>query len=283
MSREARRAPAGSAAPDLLLTLHHPGGDRQFPGFRMLHFKSPVPCHCMLRTLGTPACPCPVHMAPQQIVGFPPPREYDLHEVPQESGVIPDGLFAKDRREGDRHVGLNDVVLRTDQFKHRLAERRFPQDPWLSGWPSPAGRLEGPTTPLEMGLNLGPADTQAGSGGGFTGGRVRDHVGRSGLLRNRRRSGSRSCPGSAADASHDYSQGEVSQGCHRENPPKGKGEGGPSSGGSLRASTNVVNGFDLQVALQRVWPFPSCNRVRHVTGRRCPSGQIPRYMVLPGG
>ena len=254
-----------------LSRLHQPGGDRQFPGFRMLHFKSPVPCHHMLRTLGTPACPCPVHMAPQQSVGFPPPREYDLHEVPQESGVTPDCLFAQGGRERNRHVGLNDVVLRTDQFKHRLAERRFPQDPWLSGWPSPAGRLEGPTTPLEMGLNLRPADPQAGCGGGFAGGRVRDHVGLFGLLRSRRRSGSRSCPGSAADASHDYSQGEVSQGCHRENPPKWKGEGGPSSGGSLRASTNVVNGSTSGCSPAGL-AFPFLNRARHGTGRRCPSG-----------
>ena len=233
-----------------LLTLHQPGGDRQFPGFGELYFKNPAPCHYLLRTLRTlrtPACGCPAHMAPQQQVGFPPTREYDLHEIPQEPGVAPDCLFAKGRREGDRHAGLNDVVLRTDQFNHRLAEGRFSQDPFLSGGPSPGGRLEGPTTFLEMGLNPGPADTQAGCGGGFAGGRVLDHVGLFRPLRNRRRSGSRSCPGSAAGASHDYSQGEVSQGCHRESPPKWKGEGGQSIGRELAGLDKCRQWFDFRL------------------------------------
>lgn len=76
-----------------LLTLHQPGGDRQFPGFGELYFKNPAPCHYLLRTLRTlrtPACGCPAHMAPQQQVGFPPTREYDPHEIPQEPGVAPE-------------------------------------------------------------------------------------------------------------------------------------------------------------------------------------------------
>ena len=213
----------GSAAPALLWTLQQPGGDRQSPGFRMLHFKNPVRSHYMSRTLRTSACAGPVHMAPQQGVGFPPTREYDLHEIPQEPGVAPDCLFAKGRREGDRHVGLNDVVLRTDQLERRLAEGRFPQEPFLSGGPSPGGRLEGPTTFLEMRLNPGSADTQAGCGGGIPGGGVLDHFGLS---------GSRSGPGSAAGASHDYRQGEVSQGCHRRILQSGRVREGHSSGGS---------------------------------------------------